>query len=206
MLRGSFRVFWLPDCGVAIRPKIRIATTLCRPTNSERIIQRPLGFALSQSGFLDGLRRRNLANKRALQCKSYSCNSGAFRPTESHVQPDRERAAARVETPMHRKSCKKDFQCSLSIMFCCLCHLFSTTVLSPLALACEYRALGPNHLDQYVIRPWPLVSAIAYTIACIAYAIAYAIACLYFTLRICNSASLFVRPVRAFLQERAISR
>ena len=100
------------------------------------------------------------------ECKSYSCNSGAVRPTENQpsvVLPDRERAAARVKTHMHRKSCQKDSQHSLSITFydddcfsiiiikrdreralgiLCLCRSHSTTVFSPLRLVCEYQHNG----------------------------------------------------------------
>jgi len=83
-----------------------------------------------------------------IACKSYSFDSGAVWPTENQpsvVLPDRERAAARVKTHMHRKSCQKDSQRSLSITFYCLCRSHSMTVFSPLGLVCEYWALGPTH-------------------------------------------------------------
>jgi len=55
------------------------------------------------------------------------------------VLPDWERADTRVKTHVHWKSCQKDSQRSLSITFYCLCRSHSTTVFSPLGLACEYQ-------------------------------------------------------------------
>jgi len=83
-----------------------------------------------------------------ISCKSDSCNSGAVRPTENRpnvVLLDGERTSTRVKTHVNRKSCQKDSQRSFSITFYCLCRSHSTTVFSPLGLACEYRDLGPTH-------------------------------------------------------------
>jgi len=98
--------------------------------------------------------------------KIYSCKCGAFRKTKSQpnvVLLDRERAAARVETHVHRNYCQENSQRSLAITFYCRCRLHSTTLLSPLGFACLYRVLGPTHLK--LVRDLLLAICVCYCIS-----------------------------------------
>jgi len=119
------------DC-ICILPIFLYWTSLTRPL---------LSLALSR-----------MANR--IACKSYSCNSDTVRPTENQpnvVLPDRERATARVKTHVHWKSSQKDSQRSLSSRFT-VCAVYSTTVFSPLSLACEYRDNGSTAVQGTVAR------------------------------------------------------
>ena len=124
-------------------------------------------------------------------CKSYSCNSDAVRPTENQpnvVLQDRERAATRVKTHVHRKSCRKDSQRSLSSRFT-VCAVYTV------------RQFSVRSVSLASTKPWVpptrLVSDSPLAI-CVYYFISYCISLFH--------ALLSVSPVCVFLQERAISR
>ena len=93
------------------------------------------------------------------------------------VLPDRERAAARVKTHVHRKSCQKDSQRSLSITqrslsitqrslsitVYCLCRLHSTTVFNPLGT--RLRVPSPGSHPPRLVCDSPLVICVCYCIS-----------------------------------------
>jgi len=125
-----------------------------------------------------------------IACKSHSCNFGAVQPTENQpnvVLPDLERAAARVKTHVHRKSSQKDSQRSLSSRFT-VCAVYTARQFSvrSVSLASTKPWVPLNRL----VRESPLA-------ICVCYCISYCISLFH--------ALLSVRPVCAFLQERAIS-
>ena len=104
------------------------------------------------------------------------------------VLPDRERAAARVKTHVHRKSSQEDSQCSLSSRFT-VCAVYTAPLFSvrSVSLVSTEPWVPPTQL----VRDSPLA-------ICVCYCISYCISLIH--------ALLSVRPVCAFLQERAISR
>ena len=102
------------------------------------------------------------------KCKSYSCNSGAVRPTENRpnvVLPDLDRAAARVKTHVHRKSSQKDSQRSLSSRFT-VCAVYTARKFSvrSVSLASTEPWVPPTRL----VRDSPLAICVCY---CISYCI-----------------------------------